>query len=288
MDKSKCPVKPMRSAISMTFNKINLYVVSQKGNHLNLKPPYYSIFSDTNEYINISDKINYCELRAQYYVWKNCLQESMFVGFFHFRRYLDFSCNAIQRDGDKHSPYNIIKNPKYFNYDYIIKELNGFDVIAPKIEYTGITVRQRYGISKGHRLKDLICVENIINEKYPDFISAKNLYLGGKSEYFCNMFIMTNKMFSQYCSWLFDILFEFDKREKNAPPKTNGFLGERLFGIYYTWLKQQEDVYCGELPRVHFWCYDDENHNFKKDKIINIFLPPGSKIRGCIKKIINK
>ena len=44
---------------------------------------------------------------------------------------------------------------------------------------------------------------------------------------------MTNKMFSQYCSWLFDILFEFDKREKNAPPKTNGFLGERLFGIYY-------------------------------------------------------
>ena len=95
-------------------------------------------------------------------------------------------------------------------------------------------------------------------------------------------------MFQNYCRWLFDILHEFDLRVQAASNYVNGFLGERLFGVYFTWLQAQNDVSCGEYPRDHFSCYDDENHRMQRNAWFNLLFPPGSLRRIQIRRIFLK
>lgn len=235
---------------------------------------------------NIANKDKYCELRTQYYIWKKYIPE--YVGFFQFRRYLDISREVCEVNAKKKlRPYVIRKNPstKEMSLDRILNLKRKYDVVAPIPEYTGVSVYKRYSLSKGHRKEDLDRVVNILLNKYPHFKDAVEIYLNGSYEYYGNMFFMKKSIFENYCSWLFCILFTFDEQVVDSLPKTNGYLGERLFGIYFTYLKLQDELSLGELPRVHFSCYDDMNHNLRKDKLINFLLPSGSKRKSTLRKV---
>jgi hypothetical protein len=242
--------------------------------------------TDVDVGTNIANKENYCELRTQYYIWKNGIPE--YVGFFQFRRYLDLSKKIYNVDCyKKPCPYIIRNSPNIENISLqkILYLKKHYDVIAPIPEYNGISVYKRYIKSDGHRKKDLDMIVSILLDKYPHFSEAAELYLNGVNEYYGNMFFMKKQVFEEYCSWLFDILFTFDREAADVLPNTNGYLGERLFGIYFTYLKLNNNLSLGEVPRIHFSCYDDSRHKLKKQKIINAFFPPGSKLRGIIRKI---
>jgi len=108
--------------------------------------------------------------------------------------------------------------------------------------------------------------------------------------YFCNIYVMKRELFYHYANWLFGILDEFDRRKGDTDNegkgcRVNGYLGERLFGIYYTWLKKEKGVRWAELPRVHFEAYPGETDNFSVMKRINQFLPPGTGRRAWAKKL---
>ncbi|WP_179208044.1 DUF4422 domain-containing protein [Clostridium diolis] len=245
------------------------------------------ISTNVDDGINIADKEEYCELRTQYYVWKNYIHE--YVGFFQFRRYLDISREVCDVNANKKSrPYIIKKSPnvKGMSLDIILNLKEKYDVIAPIPEYIGISVYERYSFSNGHRIEDLDRVVDILLSKYPYFRKAVEIYLSGSNEYYGNMFFMKKDIYEDYCSWLFYILFTFDEQSVDVLPKTNGYLGERLFGIYFTYLKLQNELSLGELPRVHFYCYDDTNHNLRGKKIINSLLPPGSKSKTMLRKVL--
>lgn len=245
------------------------------------------ISTNVDDGMNIADKDNYCELRTQYYVWKNYSHE--YVGLFQFRRYLDISREVCDVNASKKSrPYIIKKNPNFreMSLDRILSLKEKYDVIGPIAEYIGISVYEKYVFSKGHRKEDLDRVVNILLDRYPHFSDAVKVYLDGFYEYYGNMFFMKKYIYDEYCSWLFNILFEFDKQTINVLPKTNGYLGERLFGIYFTYLSLQNKIVLGELPRVHFYCYDDNSHNLKSQKIVNAFFPPGSNFKGILRRMI--
>ncbi|MTK14012.1 MAG: DUF4422 domain-containing protein [Clostridiaceae bacterium] len=266
---------------------IKIYIPYHKPiNKLDL-PFIKMIPTNLEEGNNISHKHDYCELRAQYYVWKHYIAE--YVGFFQFRRYIDISREVCEVNSNKKTQPYVIKefpNIKEISLDKILSLKEKYDVIAPIPEYTGISVYKRYAISKGHRKEDLDMVVNILLDKYPHFNDAVEVYLSGFYEYYGNMFFMRKHVYEEYCSWLFDILFTFDGQAVNILPKTNGYLGERLFGIYFTYLKLQSKLSLGELPRVHFYGYDDFNHNFRKEKAINLLLPPGSKLKAMLRKVL--
>ncbi|MEG1932355.1 MAG: DUF4422 domain-containing protein [Pygmaiobacter sp.] len=268
--------------------QMSLYVVHHIAVDIPKQPMVIPLRSDCAEGENIASKFDYCELRAQYYVWKSD-KTSDYMGFFHYRRYLDISVPAIPATEKRMHPYRIQKQPApQSNNKLLLDAVRQFDVIAPIPEYTGISVLERYGQGKGQRESDLRMMAELIEERHPEFSPAAAQYLNGKSEYYGNMYLMRRAEFQAYCAWLFDLLFEFDRRVPNAPPHTDGYLGERLFGIYFTWLCSRANARCGVLPRVHFSCYDDSQHHLKKENLVSLFLAPGSKLRSTVRVICKK
>lgn len=271
--------------------RASLYIVYHKDVQIPEGPCLRPLRSDRTDGNNIAAKKDYCELRAQYWTWKNTApSDDEYVGFFHYRRYLDFSRGkAVPLPVKKRGlPYRIVRWPQAEQYTphKIAQCIKSFDVIAPTWEYTGIKVWDRYPQSDKQRGEDLQMVYGIIKEKYPEFSEAADRYLSGYGEYYGNMYIMRGRLFREYCAWLFDILAEFDKLAITPLPHTNGFLGERLFGIYFTWLQSQQGIRCGELPRLLFSGYDDNLHSLALKKITNCILPPASLCRVQVTKLL--
>lgn len=266
---------------------IHLYVVFDTPKVL-CRIPKSSLLVPINSTLSQGDTLGplsyYCELRAQYWVWKNNSQTpDSYVGFFHYRRYLELNKLSSTK---KLCPYHILFYPNVENYTYqqLWPLLQNYDIIAPIPEYTGTPVWIRYASTPGHNLEELIYSRRYIAEHAPDYLADFDQYMTGKREYYCNMFVMRWKHFDSYCQWLFPILQDVEQHlGKALMEKSLGYLGERLFGVYFTKHAREGALRCSEVPRVHYSAYDDKTHHFRKLFLVNILLPPGSKRRAWIK-----
>ena len=210
----------------------------------------------------------YCELTVQYYAYKN--EDCDYYGFCHYRRF--FGTSTIKR------PYITVGKPKsklIADESEITELLKNSDIILPRPENVGLTVYEKY-LSSRHQFKeDLDLFLEIVCKKAPYLSSFVEEYIQGYEQYFCNMFIMRADIFKEYSALLFSILEEFDKRKTRhgyfEADRTNGYLGERLLGIYALYLKSR-GLKISHLPRV------DALVPLKK-RFISKLLPPQSKLR---------
>lgn len=205
---------------------------------------------------NIGDNIsiknsNFCELTGLYWIWKN--DKSDVVGLTHYRRYF-------------------YKNLSLLNEAYIIKVLQNKEIIIPKKHYmVKNSIKSQY--INIHNEKDYILCREIVEKKYPDYLSAFDIVFSRKWMYAYNMFIMRKKLFNKYAKWLFDILFELEKKvDISSYDKYNsriyGFLSERLFNVWIEknkFLLKEEDVFNVE-------------QNISKQKVTNFIRKIFSKI----------
>lgn len=230
---------------------------------------------------NISEKNpRYCELTAQYWVWKNAPARQ--VGFFHYRRYLYPGLHGK-------TPYRVAKAPTAalldrLDFSELPRLARDYDLIAPRGEDMRLSVREHYAASAHHRPADLALMEEVLRQLAPEYVPAMEEYLGGSVCYFGNIYLMTWPLFERYCQWLFPLLEEFDRRADWAGRgpqelRVDGYLAERLFGVFYTQLKS-EGVRALELPRVDFM--PDRGARYKR-KLLNALLPPGSRRRAWVK-----
>ena len=216
---------------------------------------------------NISDKNpSYCELTAQYWAWKNAKAD--YYGFFHYRRYMSFSkyqhAHSVFQDVEFDYLTPKIFDDLHLNEDEMYKTITKYDVIATtpvyinQLDYRLKNNYQQYSKTSYLHSKDMDLLMEIIKEKYPDYYSTAYEYIYKKPYgYFCNMFIMKKELFMEYSEWLFDILFEHEKRSNysNYSPegfRVSGHLGERLFGIYYEYIKKTRHIKTCELQRTLF------------------------------------
>lgn len=236
------------------------------------------LHDDVGENISVKNR-SYCELTAQYWAWKNI--DADYYGFFHYRRYL-------YPKASERLPYRIEGTAnrillEWLDFNKFERLIPQYDLIAPIGEDMHIPVREHYIRAPFHCRKDLELVEQIIQECYPEYLPAMEQYLSQSVCYFGNIYIMKRQLFRDYCGWLFSILEEFDQRVDltgYSPQelRVNGYLAERLFGI---WLTHVRDSLCVcELPRVHFV---PESAARKKRKLVNLLLPPGSRRRNLFK-----
>ncbi len=232
---------------------------------------------------NVSNKNRqYCELTIQYYAWKN--EECSHYGFCHYRRFFCFD-ERVKQPYLAFGKISESRKRKYFGTaERIEKTCSEFDIILPRAEDTKVSARDYYNTSAHHFSGDLEILLNIISEKYPELNSFANKYMSQSRQYFCNMFIMSKDYFNEYCTYLFDILEEFDKRKtlhgSFQDDRTDGYLGERFVGIYLYYAKSR-GARIKEISRIDVGCTI-----FKR--IGCVLFPPESNARMLARKLINR
>lgn len=177
---------------------------------------------------NIS-KLNsgYCELTGLYWAWKSL--DAEYIGLVHYRRH--FSLNK------KHT-IRLFDN--VLTYQQIYPFLGNIKIFVPsKRRYYIETLYSHYAHT--HFSSHMDEARKVIGEKYPKYLNSFDLVVNQRHGYMFNMMIMQKNLLDEYCSWLFDILFELDTRINGL--ELSAFQ-RRYFGriseiIFNVWLDYQ-------------------------------------------------
>lgn len=183
---------------------------------------------------NISDKNkNFCELTAVYWAWKNLSCD--IVGLSHYRRYFDFRGKIYNLTNRNYCKQDLINEYLAYNDKLkIIQDLRQFDIILPKVRVLDKSIQDYY--IKDHIKSDWYNMKSVIIQLYPEYKDTINKCFNSNKIYYYNMFIMNKQDFDLYCEWLFNILFELEKRinisEDKYQSRVFGFMSERLLNLY--------------------------------------------------------
>jgi hypothetical protein len=99
-------------------------------------------------------------------------------------------------------------------------------IILPKKRNYYIETNYSHYVHAHHK-EPLDETRKVIQKNYPKYLNVFDSVMKQKSAHMFNMFIMKNKEFKQYASWLFDILFEV---EKNIDISDYSVQEARVFG----------------------------------------------------------
>ena len=244
------------------------------------KPSVPGTIPDYGQAGSISEKNSeYCELTVQYYAWKN--EYADYYGFCHYRRFFCFNKNVKK-------PYLTLgrlsqKNKKrlFLNEEDTRSIITAYDVVIPRAEDLGISVYEKYAMSKYCYADDLDVFIDVLKKSYPYLSEFADEYLNQNKQYFCNMFIMQREHFFEYCEHLFSLLEQFDKVKRIhgdfQSDRTDGYIAERFLGIYILYLKSKGlKIY--ECSRIDIECSVVK-------RMINLLLPPESNQRILIKRL---
>lgn len=188
---------------------------------------------------NISNKNNYyCELTGLYWAWKNLNAD--YVGLCHYRRY--FTLKKIKPRKEKEK-FEVVLTKEQAN-----KILEDTDVILPKKRKYYIENLYSHYAHTMH-VEPLDETRNIINEKFPEYIEEFDKLKTRTSAHMFNMFIMKKEILNKYATWLFNILFELEKR---IDPKQYDSFHSRYLGriselLLDVWLEKNNITY-KEVP----------------------------------------
>ncbi|MDD5973765.1 MAG: DUF4422 domain-containing protein [Spirochaetales bacterium] len=214
------------------------------------------IGDNTGDNISAKNK-NYCELTGLYWFWKNI--SSDYIGLVHYRRY--FVKNNFNLKNKKEK---ILKRKDYETL------LSNNEILLPKQRNYYIETNYSQYIHAHHK-EDLDTTRQIITEIYPNYVSSFDKVMNSTKGHRFNMFVMKKDIFNNYCKWLFDILFELERRidisnYSSYDARVFGFISERLLDVFidYQGLKYKD------IPYVYLekqnWC--KKIFNFIKRKII--------------------
>lgn len=185
---------------------------------------------------NISTRnAGYCELTGLYWAWKNL--DADYIGLVHYRRHFAGA-------GGLRSRRSVLTNTE------AAQLLSRADVILPKKRNYWIeTNYSQY--AHAHHAADLDTVREILQERYPSYLPVYDSVMKRTSGHRFNMMIMKRCVLDEYCSWLFAVLDELEKRLDTSAYSDNdrrvfGFVAERLLDV---WLEQQGQA-CMEIPYI--------------------------------------
>jgi hypothetical protein len=188
---------------------------------------------------NISRKNPYyCELTGLYWAWKNL--DCDYVGMVHYRRYFTVKSYVKLRKCKD----NIREKMQCVLDETELEELEKkYDIIVPKKRrYIIETLYSHY--SHSHYSEHLDLTREVISKKYQEYLPVFDKVMKSRSGHMFNMFIMKKELMDQYCTWLFDILFEVEKYIdiKRLSPFQGRLYGRISEIIFNAWLTYQMEV----------------------------------------------
>lgn len=236
-----------------------------------------AIPDDTGDNISSRNK-EYCELTAHYFAWKNLSAD--YFGFCHYRRFFSFDERCRYPYAVTGAPYSSVMGDEKRWRSLI----SSYEMIVPRSEDMGMSVREHYCTSRFHYEEDLTLFVELIRTTLPQLYPFAEDYLVQRRQYFCNMFIMDRVHFDEYCGMLFPLLKTFDEKKKLhgsfQADRTDGYLGELFTGMYICF-SRAHGVRIKELPRLDICCKIGKRISY------HIF-PPESKLRFTAKRVAKR
>lgn len=172
---------------------------------------------------NISSKnVNYCELTALYWIWKNEMEKDpgpdSYYGLFHYRRLLDMKNEDLfhiqEKEIDAVLPYPTVCEPDISEH------------------------HERY-VKAG----DWEAMLQAVKELQPEYYAAFPRIFGQTYMYNYNIVFAKKNVLIDYCKWLFPIL---ERTEELSVPRGSeradryiGYLGENLLTLYFMYNKDR-------------------------------------------------
>lgn len=145
---------------------------------------------------------NFCELTGLYWAWKNLKAD--YIGLSHYRRH--FSSKKINKKDLTNSVLTLKEADKL---------LDETDIIVPNLrKYYIENLYSHYANTL--YIEPLDITGKIIEEKYPEYKPEFDKLKKRTSAHMFNMCIMKKDKLDEYCTWLFDILFELEKRVNSS------------------------------------------------------------------------
>ncbi|MGN8754263.1 DUF4422 domain-containing protein [Blautia sp. HCP3S3_C4] len=205
---------------------------------------------------------SFCELTGLYWAWKNLNED--YIGLVHYRRHFSLKNKADFED--------------VLTYKELMPYLGKIKVFVPnKRRYYIESLYSHY--KHTHYSNQLDETRNIIVEKYPAYVKRYDKVIKHTYGYMFNMMIMEKNLMDEYCSWLFDILFELGKRIDMT--ELSAFQG-RFYGriseiIFNVWLDQKitsgiikknevKEIPCVHMEKINWW---KKGTAFLKAKFLN-------------------
>ncbi len=204
---------------------------------------------------------NYCELTAQYWIWKNVKADV--VGLCHYRRLPSFSgcADAIFNDFSE-------ETCKRFGWDEetIGRLMQRYDIllspcwdIFPPGEPGNIMTPYCFHATE-HRASDIAETLRVIQDVTPEMAPyAHQALCVDTKQCFGNICVMRKPLFDAYSEWLFKVLFELERRIEIPADKEQarvfGYLSERLIMVWLAYAKATQNVrvwFANQIPLGEF------------------------------------
>ena len=188
------------------------------------KPSFGFVGDHTGENISAKNP-TFCELTGLYWAWKNL--DADYIGLAHYRRHFG-------RKGRGEPISHVLTEAE------AVRLLTGKDGILPgKRKYYIENLYSHYVHTMHPEPLDI--TGEIIREKYPAYADAIEGLKKRTSAHMFNMMILRKDHLDAYCTWLFDILFELEKRvDATAYDAFHGrFFGRVSELLLDVWLSQQ-------------------------------------------------
>ena len=188
------------------------------------KEPFGFAGDNTGENISAKNP-TFCELTGLYWAWKNL--DADYIGLAHYRRHFD-------RKGRGEPLSHVLTEAE------VIRLLTGKDGILPgKRKYYIENLYSHYVHTMHPEPLDI--TGEIIREKHPAYADAFEGLKKRTSAHMFNMMILRKDHLDAYCTWLFDILFELERR---VDATAYDAFHARFFGrvselLLDVWLSQQ-------------------------------------------------
>lgn len=172
---------------------------------------------------NISAKnTTFCELTGLYWLWKHVAADA--YGLVHYRRY--FATNNVF----------LSKQRRIMNRAHAEALLERHAVVLPKKRHYWIETNYSHYVHAHHE-EDLTLTQAILTERCPQYLPAWERTMVRRSGHRFNMFLMRRELFVAYCTWMFDILFELERRldisgYSAKDRRVFGYVSERLLDVW--------------------------------------------------------
>ena len=198
---------------------------------------------------NISKKNPYfCELTGLYWAWKNLKAD--YIGLVHYRRHLTNSNKRYKTTLEKFKNVLTLKEADDL--------LTNTDIILPnKRKYYIENLYDHYKHTM--YIEPLDETRKIIEDKYPKYLKEFDKLKKRTSAHMFNMMIMKKDILDDYCTWLFDILFELEKRFKDTKydqfhSRFYGRVSELLLDVYInTNNLSYKEVRFMDMEYINWW-----------------------------------